>query len=199
MALPFEPLSDGADIEPAHSLLSPMLGAGAASMVFAAALLASGQNSTITATRAGQIGMEGFVDIRLPPGARRLALKDARTITRIPVLPISYADAEPLLRALGGQIVPDAWRGGLPLTYRFGPGPARVHLAVKSEWGIKPLYNVIARLPGGRDPDQWVVRGNHHDAWVNGAEDPVSGMVAELEEAEAEVVASFERAKTEGH
>ena len=119
------------------------------------------------------------------PGARRLALKDAVTITRIPVLPISYADATPLLQALGGQLVPEGWRGGLPLAYRFGPGPARVHLAVKSDWGQKPLYNVIARLPGDREPDQWVIRGNHHDAWVNGAEDPVSGLVAELEEARA--------------
>jgi N-acetylated-alpha-linked acidic dipeptidase len=117
--------------------------------------------------------------------AKRLAVKDAPTITRIPVLPISYADAEPLLRALGGQVVPERWRGGLPLTYRFGPGPARVHLKVKSDWSIKPVYNVIARLPGTTEADQWVVRGNHHDAWVNGAEDPVSGMVAELEEARA--------------
>lgn len=119
------------------------------------------------------------------PGAKRLAVKDAPTITKIPVLPISYADAEPLLRALGGQVVPERWRGGLPLTYRFGPGPARVHLKVKSDWSIKPIYNVIARLPGTTEADQWVVRGNHHDAWVNGAEDPVSGIVAELEEARA--------------
>ena len=117
--------------------------------------------------------------------AKRLAVKDAPTITKIPVLPISYADAEPLLRALGGQVVPERWRGGLPLTYRFGPGPARVHLKVKSDWSIKPVYNVIARLPGTTEADQWIVRGNHHDAWVNGAEDPVSGMVVELEEARA--------------
>jgi N-acetylated-alpha-linked acidic dipeptidase len=115
--------------------------------------------------------------------AKRLSLKDATTITKIPVLPISYADAEPLFRALGGQIVPERWRGGLPLTYRFGPGPARVHLVVKSDWSLKPLYDVIARLPGSTEADQWVIRGNHHDAWVNGAEDPVSGLVAELEEA----------------
>ena len=119
------------------------------------------------------------------PGAPRLALKDAKTITRIPVLPISYGDAEPLLKALGGPLVPESWRGALPLTYRFGPGAARVHLAVQSEWGQKPLYDVIARLPGTSDADEWVIRGNHHDAWVNGAEDPVSGLVAELEEARA--------------
>jgi N-acetylated-alpha-linked acidic dipeptidase len=117
--------------------------------------------------------------------ATRLAIKDATTITKIPVLPISYADAEPLFRALGGQPVPERWRGGLPLTYRFGPGPARVHLVVKSDWSLKPLYDVIARLPGTTEADQWVIRGNHHDAWVNGAEDPISGLVAELEEARA--------------
>jgi N-acetylated-alpha-linked acidic dipeptidase len=118
-------------------------------------------------------------------GAKRLALADAKTITKIPVLPISYADAQPLLAALGGAVVDDNWRGGLPITYRFGPGPAKVHLKVKSDWSTKPLYDVIAKIPGGTSPDQWVIRGNHHDAWVNGAEDPISGLVAELEEARA--------------
>ncbi len=117
--------------------------------------------------------------------AKRLPLSEATTITRIPVLPISYADAQPLFAALGGAVVPQSWRGGLPITYRFGPGPARVHLRVKSDWSIKTLHNVIAKLPGSTEADQWVIRGNHHDAWVNGAQDPVSGMVAELEEARA--------------
>ncbi|MFN2637998.1 MAG: transferrin receptor-like dimerization domain-containing protein [Gemmatimonadaceae bacterium] len=117
--------------------------------------------------------------------AKRLTLAQAKTITKIPVLPISYGDAQPLLSALGGQIVPSAWRGGLPITYRFGPGPARVHLKVKSDWSSKTLYDVIAKLPGTTEADQWVIRGNHHDAWVNGAEDPISGLVAELEEARA--------------
>ncbi|HKO14670.1 MAG TPA: transferrin receptor-like dimerization domain-containing protein [Gemmatimonadaceae bacterium] len=117
--------------------------------------------------------------------AKRLSVADAPTLTKIPVLPISYGDAQPLLEAMGGDVVPAAWRGGLPLTYRFGPGPARVHLKVKSDWSLKPLYDVIARLPGSTEADQWVIRGNHHDAWVNGAEDPISGLVAELEEARA--------------
>ena len=117
--------------------------------------------------------------------AKRYTVAEAPTITKIPVLPISYADAEPLLSALGGQVLPESWRGGLPITYRFGPGPARVHLVVKSDWSLKPLYNVIARLPGTSEADQWVIRGNHHDAWVNGAEDPISGLVAQLEEARA--------------
>jgi N-acetylated-alpha-linked acidic dipeptidase len=115
--------------------------------------------------------------------AKRLELKDAATITKIPVLPISYADAQPLLAALGGRVAPDGWRGGLGITYHVGPGPAKVHLKVKSEWGRKPVYDVIAKIPGSTFPEEWVIRGNHHDAWVNGAEDPTSGMVAVLEEA----------------
>jgi N-acetylated-alpha-linked acidic dipeptidase len=115
-------------------------------------------------------------------GAKRIAIAEAKTITKIPVLPISYADATPLLSALQGQIAPEAWRGGLPITYRIGPGPARVHLKVTSDWATKPVYDVIATLQGSA-PDQWVVRGNHHDAWVNGADDPLAGMAPELEEA----------------
>src|SRR3954464_5365780 len=117
--------------------------------------------------------------------AKRLTVAQAPTITKIPVLPISYGDAQPLLAALGGPVAPSSWHGGLPITYRLGAGPARVHLRVKSDWSLKTLYDVIARLPGSTEADQWVIRGNHHDAWVNGAEDPISGLVAELEEARA--------------
>ncbi|MCU1241889.1 MAG: Glutamate carboxypeptidase [Candidatus Acidoferrum typicum] len=115
--------------------------------------------------------------------AKRLNIKDAPTITKIPVLPISYADAQPLLAALTGRVAPEGWRGGLGVTYHVGPGPAKVHLKVKSNWDIKPVYDVIAKIPGSAFPDEWVIRGNHHDAWVNGAEDPISGAVAVLEEA----------------
>jgi N-acetylated-alpha-linked acidic dipeptidase len=117
--------------------------------------------------------------------AKRYSVAEAPTITKIPVLPISYGDAEPLLSALTGDVVPESWRGSLPITYRFGPGVARVHLRVKSDWSLKTLNDVIARLPGTTESEQWVIRGNHHDAWVNGAEDPISGLVAELEEARA--------------
>lgn len=117
--------------------------------------------------------------------AKRLDVKSAPTLTKIPVLPISYGDAQPLLRALGGPVAPASWRGALPLTYHLGPGPASVHLKLEFNWDIKPVYNVIARLKGGERPDEWVIRGNHHDAWVNGANDPISGMVALLEEARA--------------
>ena len=117
--------------------------------------------------------------------AKRLDITEAQTITTIPVLPISYADAQPLLAAITGQVVPESWRGALPLTYHVGPGPAKVHLVMKSNWDIKPIYDVIAKIPGSDTPEQWVIRGNHHDAWVNGAEDPVSGASAVLEEAKA--------------
>jgi len=119
------------------------------------------------------------------PDAKRLALKDAKSLTKIPVLPISYGDAQPLLAALKGPMAPEEWRGGLPIPYHVGPGPAKVHLKVAFNWDIKPVYDVIAKIPGSVAPDEWIIRGNHHDAWVNGAEDPVSGQVALLEEARA--------------
>jgi len=118
-------------------------------------------------------------------GTSRLELKDVTTLTKIPVLPISYGDAQPLLAALTGEAAPMDWRGGLPITYRIGPGPARVHMKLAFDWSLKRVHNVIARLPGSTYPAEWIVRGNHHDAWVNGALDPASGMSAELEEARA--------------
>ncbi|HKV08875.1 MAG TPA: M28 family metallopeptidase [Thermoanaerobaculia bacterium] len=118
-------------------------------------------------------------------GAKRLKLEEAATLTKIPVLPISYADALPLLRALGGPMAPNDWRGALPIPYRLGPGPAKVHLKLEFDWKTVPAYDVIAMLRGSERPDEWIVRGNHHDAWVNGATDPVSGMVALMEEARA--------------
>jgi N-acetylated-alpha-linked acidic dipeptidase len=130
-----------------------------------------------------------FMGDPLTPGigatadAKRLSIKNAPTLTKIPVLPISYSDAEPLLAAIAGPVVPAAWRGGLPITYRLGPGPGKVHLKMFSNWDIKPVYDVIAKIPGAQFPDEWVLRGNHHDAWVNGAEDPISGQVALIEEA----------------
>jgi N-acetylated-alpha-linked acidic dipeptidase len=116
------------------------------------------------------------------PGAKRLDMKDVETFTKIPVLPISYEDALPLLRSIGGPVAPEAWQGALPLTYHLGPG-ARVRLKVDFDWKVVPCFNVIAKLKGREFPDSWVLRGNHHDAWVNGADDPVSGMEAVMEEA----------------
>ena len=115
--------------------------------------------------------------------AKRLDRKDAPTLTKIPVMPISYADALPLLQALEGPVAPEAWRGALPITYHFGPGPAKVHLKLEFDWKLVPAHDVIAVMKGADVPDEWVLRGNHHDAWVNGADDPVSGAVALMEEA----------------
>jgi N-acetylated-alpha-linked acidic dipeptidase len=117
--------------------------------------------------------------------AKRLALADAKTILKIPAVPISYADAKVFLEAIGGQVAPKSWRGSLPITYRVGPGQAMVHLTVKSDWSLKTIYDVIAVMQGSVWPDQWVIRGNHHDGWVFGASDPLSGQVALLSEAKA--------------
>jgi N-acetylated-alpha-linked acidic dipeptidase len=116
---------------------------------------------------------------------KRLDRASAPTLTKIPVLPIAYADALPLLRALAGPVAPETWRGALPITYHLGPGPARVHLKLEFDWKLAPAYNVIAKLKGTDLADQWILRGNHHDAWVHGARDPVSGMVSLMEEARA--------------
>jgi N-acetylated-alpha-linked acidic dipeptidase len=112
-------------------------------------------------------------------------LKDAHTLTKIPVLPISYADARPLLAALAGPVAPAEWRGALGLTYHLGPGPAKVRLKVSFDWKIVPANDVIARIEGSTWPDEWVIHGNHHDAWVNGSNDPTSGISPLLEEARA--------------
>ena len=115
--------------------------------------------------------------------AKRLSLSEARTLTTIPVLPISYGDALPLLRALGGAVAPAGWRGALPITYHCGPGPAAVHLKLEFSWDMVPIRDVIATMKGSGEPGEWIIRGNHHDAWVYGAGDPLSGLVSMMEEA----------------
>ena len=110
-------------------------------------------------------------------------MHEAKGLQKIPVLPISYADARPLLRALRGPVAPEHWRGALPLTYHLGPGPTTVRLHLDFDWSVRPIYDVIAEIRGSRFPDQWVIYGNHHDAWVNGASDPSSGASALLETA----------------
>ncbi|MFM8439761.1 MAG: M28 family peptidase, partial [Acidobacteriota bacterium] len=120
------------------------------------------------------------------PGAKRLSVPEIETITKIPVMPISYGDAEPILRSLSGPVAPAAWRGALPITYKLGGQDAlKVRFKIDFNWNVVPLYNVIAKLEGSEFPDEWIIRGNHHDAWVNGASDPLSGAVAELDEARA--------------
>lgn len=118
--------------------------------------------------------------------AKRVSRQDAETILKIPTLPISYGDAQVLLRALTGPVAPATWRGGLPITYHVGGGDdAKVHLKVLSDWSLKPAWNVIATLKGRERPDEWVMRGNHRDGWVFGASDPLSGHVAMMNEAKA--------------
>jgi N-acetylated-alpha-linked acidic dipeptidase len=141
------------------------------------------------AQRGSVMDMPVYTGDPLTPGvgatkdAKRLDRKDAITLMKIPVLPISYEDALPLLQSLGGDVVPESWRGALPITYHVGPSKDKVHLKLEFNWDIKPLYDVIAKLPGSELPDQWIIGGNHHDGWVNGAEDPVSAMIAQMEEA----------------
>jgi N-acetylated-alpha-linked acidic dipeptidase len=139
--------------------------------------------------RGSVMKMELYPGDPLTPGvgadehAKRLPIKEAKTIEDIPVMPISYGDALPLLKALGGPVAPADWRGALPITYHVGPGPAKVHLKLEFNWDLKPVRDVVARLAGSTYPDEWVIRGNHYDGWVNGAEDPIAGQVALLEEA----------------
>ena len=116
-------------------------------------------------------------------GAQRVDHKDAKNLLKIPVLPISYGDAAPLLKDMDGPVAPKNWGGGLPFTYHIGPSKSMVHLNLAFDWKIRPGLNVIATIKGTEFPDQWIIRGNHHDAWVNGAADPISGMAAELDEA----------------
>jgi N-acetylated-alpha-linked acidic dipeptidase len=117
------------------------------------------------------------------PGGRKNRIEDSLTILKIPVLPISYGDATPILRQLKGKVVPNEWKGALPFTYHVGPGPAQVHMNLRFEWKNRPLYNVVARIQGTTRPDEWIIFGNHHDAWVSGADDPISGASSLMETA----------------
>ena len=141
--------------------------------------------------RGSVIDMSAYPGDPLTPGigatkdAKRLDRLQAPSLLKIPVLPISYHDAAPLLEALDGPVAPVGWHGGLSFAYHIGPGKAKVHLKVSFNWNVVPCYDVIAKIQGSKFPDQWVIRGNHQDAWVNGAGDPVSGQAAMLEEAKS--------------
>lgn len=115
--------------------------------------------------------------------AERMTPEESPTVMKIPVLPISWGDALPLLRALEGPVAPASWRGALPITYHVGPGPAKVRVHLEFDWALETAYNVIAKLPGEEFPDEWVIRGNHRDGWAMGAADPISGHVSMMEEA----------------
>lgn len=117
------------------------------------------------------------------PTAKKLPVAEAKTILKIPVMPIAWGDALPIFQAMTGPVAPESWRGAMPVTYRVGSGPAKLHLKLQHEWKSRPLYNVIVKIPGTTLPDEWVIYGNHHDAWVNGADDPISGAVSLMETA----------------
>jgi N-acetylated-alpha-linked acidic dipeptidase len=152
---------------------------------------AGGYRNEDSVQRGSVADMPVFPGDPLTPGvgatrdAKRIAVTDAPTITKIPTLPISYADALPLLKDLTGPVAPDAWKGALPLTYHIGPSQSTARLKVEFDWQLVECRDVIAVLPGTDLKDQWVLRGNHHDAWVCGADDPLSGQVAMLAEAKA--------------
>jgi N-acetylated-alpha-linked acidic dipeptidase len=107
-------------------------------------------------------------------GARRLAMEKAH-LPRIPTSPLSYEDAEPILEHLAGPVAPAEWQGALPLNYRFGPGPSKIHLKLSMDFRVRPIWDVMARIPGAEHPEECVILGNHRDAWVYGAADPASG------------------------
>ena len=113
--------------------------------------------------------------------ARRLKPEEATSLTNVPTLPISYGEAEKILKCLAGPEVPDDWQGGLPFRYHVGPGPAKVHLQLEMDYQIRPIYNVIAKIAGTDEPEKMVIIGNHHDAWVHGAVDPNSGTATVME------------------
>ena len=107
--------------------------------------------------------------------AKRLAPEGATTLPRIPTAPLSADDAMPILMGLSGPAAPQPWHGALPLTYHLGPGSARVRLKLEMDFRLRPIWNVVVRIPGAAHPDEWVILGNHRDAWVYGAADPASG------------------------
>lgn len=144
-----------------------------------------------SAQRGSVMDMSIYVGDPLTPGApaeagaKRLPLEQATVLMKIPVLPISWEDAKPLLKSLNGPVAPPEWRGALPFTYHVGPGNGTVRVKLDFDWTTKPIYDVVATIPGSTYPDQWIIYGNHHDAWVNGANDPLSGAASLLETARA--------------
>ena len=115
------------------------------------------------------------------PDSRRISPSESTQMPKIPVTPISYADAEPILENLSGPDSPRDWQGALPFTYHVGPGPAKVKMHLKQDYQFRTIWDVIGKVPGTSSPDEWVVAGNHRDAWVYGAVDPNSGTAAMLE------------------
>jgi N-acetylated-alpha-linked acidic dipeptidase len=119
------------------------------------------------------------------PGVERLAMDKIETFAPIPVQPMSYRDGVELLKRLKGPVAPEAWRGALPVTYRIGPGPAKVHMNLQMDYAQRRLINVVGRITGAVAPDEWIIVGSHRDAWTFGASDSVSGHVSMMAVARA--------------
>jgi len=115
------------------------------------------------------------------PDSKRVSPAESEQLPKIPVTPLSYADASPILEHLGGQDSPREWQGALPFTYHVGPGPAKVKIHLKQDYQFRTIWDVIGKIRGAASPGEWVVAGNHRDAWVYGAVDPNSGTAAMLE------------------
>lgn len=115
------------------------------------------------------------------PGAPRIKAADAVSLPKIMSAPLSWHDARPILEALRGPEAPESWRGGLPITYRVGAGPAIVHVRVQNDDAVRPIWTVTGRITGTSSPDQLVIVGNHRDAWVYGGVDPSSGTASLME------------------
>ncbi|MFZ2083648.1 MAG: M28 family metallopeptidase [Candidatus Sulfotelmatobacter sp.] len=123
----------------------------------------------------------GFASVPSLPESKRISPEQSAQMPKIPVTPLSYHDAWPILQHLGGPDSPREWQGALPFTYHVGPGPVRVRMHLKQDYQFRTLWDVIGRVRGSELPDEWVVAGNHRDAWVYGAVDPNSGTTAMLE------------------
>jgi N-acetylated-alpha-linked acidic dipeptidase len=123
----------------------------------------------------------GIASLPSLPESKRIFPGESAQMPKIPVTPLSYHDAAPILQHLGGPDSPREWQGSLPFTYHVGPGPVRVKMHLKQDYQFRTLWDVIGRVRGSQSPDEWVVAGNHRDAWVYGAVDPNSGTAAMLE------------------
>jgi N-acetylated-alpha-linked acidic dipeptidase len=123
----------------------------------------------------------GVASLPSLPESKRISPEQSAQMPKIPVTPLSYHDASPILQHLGGPDSPREWQGSLPFTYHVGPGPVRVKMHLKQDYQFRTLWDVIGRVRGSEFPDEWVIAGNHRDAWVYGAVDPNSGTAAMLE------------------
>lgn len=130
---------------------------------------------------AGDPTTPGIASTPSLPDSKRISPNDSEQMSKIPVTPLSYTDASPILEHLSGPASPREWQGALPFTYHVGPGPAKIRMHLKQDYQFRTIWDVIGKIPGSTSPDEWVVAGNHRDAWVYGAVDPNSGTAAMLE------------------